>query len=75
MMRDKIYEIIKKYEEEGDTECTEEIEQLLVENGITQYEISVDDMFDSPGYDVYSVSVAWIENGKLELAVSSIGRG
>lgn len=74
-MRDKIYDIIERYEEDGDTECYEEIKDLLESNGINQYEISVDDMFDSPGYDVYSVSVAWIENGKLELAVSSIGIG
>ena len=74
-MRDKIYEIIERYDENGDTECYEEIENVLKDNGISKYEISIDDMFDSPGYDVYSVSVAWIENGELELAVSSIGIG
>jgi hypothetical protein len=72
-MREKIYEIVERYEEEGDLECTEEIRQLLKDNGITQYEVSIDEMFDSCGYDVWAVSVAWIENGKLELAVSSIG--
>lgn len=72
-MRDKIYEIIERYDEENDTECYEEIEKALKENGVEHFEISIDDMFDSPGYDVYSVSVAWIENGKLELAVGSIG--
>lgn len=74
-MRERIYEIIGKYEADGDLECTDEIKDLLESNGITQYEISIDDMFDSPGYDVYSVSVAWIENGTLELAVSTIGIG
>lgn len=73
-MREKIFEIIERYEEDGNLECHDEIEQLLKDNGIEQYEVSVDDMFDSPGYDVWSVSVAWIENGKLELAVGSIGK-
>jgi len=72
-MRDKIFEIIEKYDEENDAECKEEIEILLKENGISKYEVSIDDMFDSPGYDVYSVAVAWIENDELQLVVSSIG--
>lgn len=72
-MREEIFEIIERYDEEGDTECHDEIRQLLKDNGIEHCEVSVDEMFDSPGYDVYSVSVAWIENGKLELVVGSIG--
>lgn len=72
-MRDKIEKIIEYYNEENDTECYEAIEQCLKENEIDQYEISVDEMFDSPGYDVYSVSVAWVEYGKLNLFVDSIG--
>jgi len=72
-MRDKIFDIINTFEEENDTECKEAIQDLLRENGISKFEISIDDMFDSPGYDVYSIAVAWIENDKLELAVGSIG--
>ena len=74
-IRDKIFEIVEQSEESGDVECKEVIEDMLIENGINKYNVSIDDMFDSPGYDVYSVTVAWIENDILELAVSSIGIG
>ena len=73
MIREEIFNIIEIAESNGDVECKEVIENLMEENGILKYEISIDDMFDSPGYDVYSVTVAWIENDKLELAVGSIG--
>lgn len=74
-MKEKIFDIIERYEEDGDLECHIEIEQLLKDNGIEIFKVSVDEMFDSPGYDVWSVSVAWIKNGILELAVGSIGIG
>ena len=74
-LRDKIFEIIENAEETGDADCKEEIEEMLKSNGIEKINVSIDDMFDSPGYDVYSVAVAWIEDGELELAVGSIGMG
>jgi len=74
-MKEEILKIINKYEENNDTECKEEIEELLVRNGIQAIEIEIKNTFGSPGYDVYSVAVAWIEKGKLQLALSYIGLG
>ena len=74
-MEEEILKIINKYEENDDMECKEEIEELLVRNGIQAIEIEIKNTFDSPGYDVYSVAVAWIENGKLQLVLSYIGLG
>lgn len=71
-IRKMIFEIIERYEEEGSSECEDEIEKYLQHHGIEQYKISIDNMYGSPGYDVYSVSVALIKDGKLELIVSSI---
>ncbi len=74
-MKEEILKIINKYEENNDAECKEEIEELLVRNGIQTIEIEIENTFDSPGYDVYSVAVAWVENGKLQLVLSYIGLG
>lgn len=72
-MKEEILKIINKYDENNDAECKEEIEELLVRNGIQTIEIEIENTFDSPGYDVYSVAVAWVENGKLQLVLSYIG--
>lgn len=72
-MKEEILKIINKYDENNDAECKEEIEELFVRNGIQTIEIEIENTFDSPGYDVYSVAVAWIENGKLQLVLSYIG--
>ena len=74
-MKEEILKIINKYDENNDAECKEEIEELLVRNGIQTIEIEIENTFDSPGYDVYSVAVAWIEKGKLQLVLSYIGLG
>ena len=34
--------------------------------GAEQVEVSVDEMFDSCGLDVYSIFVAWLEGGKIQ---------
>ena len=73
-MKDKIFNLIEKIEEEGLFDEAEEIiDSLMKENKIEVFEISIDDMFDSPGYDVYSVAVAWLQDGILQLAVGSVG--
>ena len=74
-MKEEILKIINKYDENNDAECKEEIEELLVRNGIQTIEIEIENTFDSPGYDVYSIAVAWTENGKLQLVLSYIGLG
>lgn len=62
-MREKLDDLINKYDEEGNLECHSAIRELLHKNGIDQCEVSVVIML----HNLYSISVAWIENGKLEL--------
>lgn len=63
----------KKYEDNGDLgECVSELEDLLDTEGVV-YDIFTDeDVFDSCGFDIYYVSVAWIENNKLNVCGSRI---
>jgi len=73
-MKDKIFDLIEKIEEEGlFDEAGEILDSLMKENKIEVFEISIDDMFESPGYDVYSIAVAWLQDGILQLAVGSVG--
>lgn len=46
----------------------EEMVEELLKNSeeVTEFNISIDHVFDSPGSDIYSVSIAWIENGHLQ---------
>ena len=74
-MKEEILKIIDKYEENNDAECKEEIEEFLANKNINEVEVLIKNTFDSPGYDVYSVAVAWIEKGKLQLVLSYIGLG
>ena len=78
-VKEKIFEIFKQYEELGiyreieingeweEISLEEEIEEILSkEKSVTEFRVEAADMFDNPGIDIYSVSIVWIENGKLE---------
>lgn len=71
-MKEKLFELLDSIGKLGDLNCHEEIQNFMEKLGAKDIQVSVDDMFDSPGLDVYSVSVAWLENGKIQLAVSPI---
>ncbi len=71
-MKKEILKIINKYEENNDMKCKEEIEELLRENGIYDIEIEIESTFSGILYVVYSVAVAWIEKGRLELVLSYV---
>lgn len=71
-MKEKLFELLDQIDEECDLECHERIKDFLRGFGVEQVEVSVDEMFDSCGLDVYSVSVAWLENGRVRLAVGCI---
>lgn len=49
-------------------EAWEKLENFFRQKGVA-FALSIDEMFDSPGLDVSSFSIAWIENGKPELIV------
>ncbi len=63
-IKDKIYDIIEKYDGSGQIdECVEEIEEMLDNNeDVYSYKIHSDtDVFDSCGLDIFYVSVAYID--------------
>lgn len=78
-VKEKIFEIFEQYEEHGiyreieingewkEISLEEEIEEILSkEKSVTEFRVEVTNMFDNPGIGIYSVSIVWIENGKLE---------
>ena len=71
-MKEKLFELLEQIDSDCDTECEQRIKDFLYNLGAEQVEVSVNEMFDSCGLDVYSVAAAWLENGKLQLAVGSI---
>lgn len=78
-IREKFYEIMEQ--EKGIDEVIEEVKEMLEEevqnNNIKTYEILEDmDVFDSPGLDIYYVSISWVDSnsGKLVMAGSSYWR-
>lgn len=73
-MKEKLFEILEQINQDCDIECHQRIKDFLNSFGAEQVEVSIDEMFDSCGLDVYSVSVAWLEDGKVQLAVGSIER-
>lgn len=71
-MKEKLFALLETIDEECDIECHDRIMSFMEAHGFEDVQVSVDDMFDSPGLDVYSLAVAWVEDGKVQLAVGSI---
>lgn len=79
-MNDKINEIIEKYydetddiyksfrhdNEESEYDMQDEIDEYLKSVNAT-YKLDYTDGFDSPGYSCDVLSIAYLDNGKLEL--------
>lgn len=78
-VKEKIFKIMEQYEERGiyreieingdweEVSLEEEIEEILSkEKSVTEFRVEAENMFTNPGTDIYSVSVVWVENGKLE---------
>ena len=78
-VKEKIFKIMEQYEEHGiyreieingeweEISLEEKIEEILSkEESVTDFQVKAANMFKNPGIDVYSVSIVWIENGKLE---------
>ena len=78
-VEEKIFKIMEQYEEHGiyreieingewgEISLEEEIEEILSkEESVTDFQVEAANMFENPGIEVYSVSIVWIENGKLE---------
>ena len=77
-IEEKIYSILEDYEDRhtiwreeevnGEWECYEIDDDIISVFDGTDIEAHVQhtEMFDNPAITVYSVSVAWIENGELK---------
>lgn len=78
-VKEKIFKIMEQYEEHGiyreieingeweEISLEEKIEEILSkEESVTDFQVKAANMFNNLGIGVYSVSIAWIENGKLE---------
>ena len=78
-VKEKIFKIMEQYKELGvyreieingeweEISIEEEIEEILSkEKSVTEFRVEAANMFDNPGIDIYSVSIVWIENGKLK---------
>ena len=78
-VKEKIFKIMEQYKELGvyreieingeweEISLEEEIEEILSkEKSVTEFRVEAANMFDNTGIDIYSVSIVWIENGKLE---------
>ena len=78
-VEEKIFKIMEQYEEHGiyreieingewkEVNLEEEIEEILSkERTVTEFRVEAANIFDNLGVDIYSVSIVWIENGKLE---------
>lgn len=76
MMFEKINKIIEKrffngdyiaINDENGVHILEVIEEMLEnDEAISDYSVDYDEVFDYPGISIYYVSIACIENGKLE---------
>lgn len=73
---DKFYEIIDLYDGYGNTNsAVYDIKALMEECQIKNFQISVDnDVFDSPGLDIYYVMLAWHDNDGLHIIGSPLTR-
>ena len=56
--------------DENDIAADEAIEELLeTEPSVSQYSVEMSQIYENPGCEVYYLSIAFIENDKLEHAV------
>lgn len=78
-VRDKIFEILSKADREGyvyynkkvndeliECDIEDDIIDVFIAAGIEEYDVNRDCIFENPSTNIFSVSIAWIENGKLE---------
>lgn len=56
-----------KYGNDEDCEIDAFVEDFLLKNGATAVRTDIVDAFDSPGYDCYVLSAAWIDTEGLHL--------
>ena len=76
-VENKLMKILEQFEDSGITieimvggeyeevDLENEINKCFSNFNISKYDYSIDIMFENLGIKVYSVSIVWIENGKM----------
>ena len=76
-VENKLMKILEQFEDSGITieimvggeyeevDLEDEINKCFSNFNISEYDYSIDIMFENLGITVYSVSIVWIENGKM----------
>lgn len=76
-VENKLMNILKQFEDRGtaieimvggeyeEVDLENEINKCFSNFNISEYNYSIDIMFENLGITVYSVSIVWIENGKM----------
>ena len=76
-VENKLMKILEQFEDSGITieimvggeyeevDLENEINKCFSNFNISKYDYSIDIMFENLGITVYSVSIVWIENGKM----------
>ena len=76
-VENKLMKILEQFEDRGTTieimvggeyeevDLENEINKCFSNFNISEYDYSIDIMFENLGITVYSVSIVWIENGKM----------
>lgn len=76
-VENKLMNVLEQFEDRGTTieimvggeyeevDLENEINKCFSNFNISEYDYSIDIMFENPGITVYSVSIVWIENGKM----------
>ena len=76
-VENKLMKILEQFEDRGTTieimvggeyeevDLENEINKCFSNFNISEYDYSIDIMFENLGITIYSVSIVWIENGKM----------
>lgn len=76
-IRDKLISILEQFEDTGtsfeimvggeyeEIHLEDEINKCFSSFNISEYEYSIDIMFENPSITIYSVSIVWVENEKI----------
>lgn len=74
-IREKFYEIMEKEDDFDELfgEVKDMLDEAKLSGKILDYEMNSDiDVYDSPGMDVYYLSIAWVkDDGELNIAGTS----
>lgn len=81
MVEESIYKILNEFAGEDcgymieiDGKSPQDEIKKMLDSKNTTYKLRVDEMYESCGYDVWSLSITYIEDGELKLFVEQLVR-